>query len=120
MNSKILSPCKNQVYLTFPPYYMQTEYTSPNQTYEIKINVHGFVTFEQSNREHDQITVEEIERHARLPNHGQPGKLTLKYAISISFYLIILLRSLLNDGTEHIVSSIQIRPNCWCSNNYQQ
>ena len=43
---------------------MQTEHTGPFKI--IRLNVHGFVTFEQSNREHDQITDEE--RHARLRN----------------------------------------------------
>ena len=35
---------------------MQTEYTGPIQT--IRPNVDGFVTFEQSNRDHEQMTVE--------------------------------------------------------------
>ena len=43
---------------------MQTKYTVPIQKPFDQMYIHGFVTFEQSNREHDQITVEE--RHARL------------------------------------------------------
>ena len=41
---------------------MQTEYAGPIQP--IRQNVDGFVTFEQSNREHEQIIVQK--RNARL------------------------------------------------------
>ena len=53
LNRKILSLCKTQGYLKLLSYFMQTEYTGPIQ-------------FEQSNREHDQITVKD--GHKRLRN----------------------------------------------------
>ena len=61
----MLSPFKVQVYLKLPPYYIYfNRIYWPIQNH--LTNEDGFVTFEQSNREHDQITIEE--RHARLRN----------------------------------------------------
>ena len=36
LNSKILSPCKTQVYLKLRPYHMQAKYTDPIQNHSTK------------------------------------------------------------------------------------